>query len=123
MNIVTRFGGSASAEVWLMKSTDEPVSCKADGDGPIDAAFNAIAALTGMDATLTDFEVRSLTVGQDAQGEVVVFMRKDGRDYRGTGVSTDIIEAGTRALVDAVNRIVRSREIGRPEKSQAAASV
>jgi len=123
MNIVTRFGGSASAEVWLMKSTDEPVSCKADGDGPIDAAFNAIAALTGMDATLTDFEVRSLTVGQDAQGEVVVFMRKDGRDYRGTGVSTDIIEAGTRALVDAVNRIVRSREIGLPEKSQAAASV
>ena len=123
MNIVTRFGGSASAEVLLSKSADEQINGNAEGDGPIDAAFKAIAKITGMDVTLTDFEVRSLTMGQDAQGEVAVFMRKDGRDYRGTGISTDIIEAGTRAMVDAVNRIIRAQDLGRPEKSQAGASV
>jgi 2-isopropylmalate synthase len=123
MQIVTRFGGSASAELWLQKDEQDLVSEKAEGDGPIDAAFKAILAATGVDASLKDFEVRSLTVGQDAQGEVAVLLKTSGRDCRGTGVSTDIIEAGARALVDAVNRIVRTRDAGFVEHSRAAASV
>jgi 2-isopropylmalate synthase len=123
MQIVTRFGGSASAELWLQNDQEDLVSEKAEGDGPIDAAFKAILAATGVEATLKDFEVRSLTVGQDAQGEVAVLLKTSGRDCRGTGVSTDIIEAGARALVDAVNRIVRTRDAGFVEHSRAAASV
>lgn len=123
MNILTRAGGHATAELWMQKEEDAPCSEHAAGDGPIDATYRAIAAVTGVNAELKDFEVRSLTVGQDAQGEVAVLMHHQGRDYRGIGVSTDIIEAGARALVDAVNRIVRSQDAGRVEKSQAAASV
>jgi 2-isopropylmalate synthase len=123
LNIVTRFGGRATAQLWLEDESGEQVCQKAEGDGPIDAAFKAILAATGVEASLKDFEVRSLTVGQDAQGEVAVLLKHGGRDCRGTGVSTDIIEAGARALVEAVNRIVRARDAGRKERRQAAASV
>src|SRR5262249_51944215 len=63
------------------------------GDGPIDAVFKAIEHLTGIDVTLRDYRLRSVTVGEDAQGEAHVEAEYDGRVINGRGVSTDIIEA------------------------------
>jgi 2-isopropylmalate synthase len=75
------------------------------GDGPIDAIFLAIEDLTGMHVTCKDFRVHSVTVGQDAQGEVTVQVEYDGRLYRGRGVSTDSVEASAKAFLNAINRI------------------
>ena len=60
--------------------------------------------------TLLDFEVRSVSVGEDAQGEVAVLVRSEDRDYRGHGISTDITEAGALAFLDVINRVLRARE-------------
>lgn len=76
----------------------------ATGDGPVDASFNAIERCTGLNFTLDDYIVRSVTGGKDAQGEVVVKLDKDGRKVRGRGLSTDIVEASVRAYIDAINR-------------------
>jgi 2-isopropylmalate synthase len=75
------------------------------GDGPVDAIARAIARATGIEFDLRDFSIRSLTGGQDAQGQANVRVTHEGREYRGQAVSTDVIEASARALIEAVNRI------------------
>lgn len=75
------------------------------GDGPVDAVFLAIEKLTGMTVVCKEFRVHSVTVGKDAQGEVMVEVEHAGQLYRGRGVSTDSVEASARAFLSAINRI------------------
>jgi len=49
--------------------------------------------------------VHAVTIGEDAQGEAVVYAEQNGRSYRGASVSTNIIEASAKALLEIVNRI------------------
>ncbi len=74
------------------------------GDGPIDAVFKTLERITGLSARLEDFQVRGVTSGKDAQGEVSVAILHNGKTFRGKGVSTDIIEASARAYLKALNR-------------------
>ncbi len=78
------------------------------GDGPVDAVFLAIEELTGVTVTCRDFTIHNVTVGKDAQGEVVVEVEHEGQLYRGRGVSTDSVEASAKAFLGAVNRIAAS---------------
>ena len=102
----------ASAVVRLLNESGNEVSESADADGPVAAAFNAIEKATGISLALKNFELHSATVGQDAQGEVVVTVEYNGDSYRGHGVSVDIVEAGSRAYLEVVNRILRRRDRG-----------
>jgi len=79
------------------------------GDGPIDAAFLATEKITGLQLICKDFQVRSATLGQDAQGEVNVDVEHDGQTFRGRGVSTDTVEATVLAILSAVNRILSAK--------------
>jgi len=78
------------------------ISC---GDGPIDAIFLAVEQVTGITVVCRDFNVHSVTVGKDAQGEVLVQVEHDGQLYRGRAVSTDSVEASAKAFLNAINRI------------------
>jgi 2-isopropylmalate synthase len=78
----------------------------ASGDGPIDAIFLAIEQITGMSVVCKDFSVHSVTVGKDAQGEVMVQIEYEGQVYRGRGVSTDSVEASAKAFLNAINRVL-----------------
>jgi 2-isopropylmalate synthase len=75
------------------------------GDGPIDAIFLAIRDLTGKDISIKEFTAHSVTMGEDAQGGVTVYINFNGDTFRGHGVSTDTIEASTIAILNAVNRL------------------
>jgi 2-isopropylmalate synthase len=75
------------------------------GDGPIDAIFLAIEEATGFTVVCKDFSVHSVTVGKDAQGEVLVQVEHNGQIYRGRSVSTDSVEASAKAFLNAINRI------------------
>ena len=77
----------------------------AEGDGPVDAAFLATEKITGLKLQCKDFQVRSATLGRDAQGEVTVQIEHGSQLFRGRGVSTDTVEATVRAILSAVNRI------------------
>ena len=48
-------------------------------------------------------------MGDDAQGEVTVTVNYEGQDYRGHGISTDIIESGALAYLEVINRIDRNK--------------
>ncbi|MEX1308510.1 MAG: 2-isopropylmalate synthase [Eubacteriales bacterium] len=93
----------SSAEVAL--SLDgKTKSDKATGDGPVDAAFKAIEQISGKAFKLQTYRINAVTEGEDAMGMVDVTMEIDGQDYKGRGVSTDIIESSIRACLDALNR-------------------
>lgn len=78
----------------------------ATGDGPVDAAFNAMERAVGFSLILEDYSLRAVTEGKDALGEVTVRVSKNGRNFVGRGVSTDIIEASVKAYLNAINRTV-----------------
>ena len=56
--------------------------------------------------------MHSGTIGEDAQGEATVTVEYNDQSYRGHGTSTDIVEAGSRAYLEVINRILRRRELG-----------
>ncbi|MGZ0170290.1 MAG: 2-isopropylmalate synthase [Planctomycetales bacterium] len=76
----------------------------ATGDGPVDAIFRALERVVGIEAVLTDYQVRSISTGKDAQGEVMVEIKVNDRVFHGKGVSTDIVAASARAYLKALNR-------------------
>ena len=44
------------------------------GDGPVDAVYKAIAGLTGTKAKLLRYDIRAVTEGTEAMGEVTVHL-------------------------------------------------
>jgi len=79
------------------------------GDGPVDAAYEAIRRAMDLRPKLEEYSIRAITGGTEALGEATVRIREDGRAFIGRGVSTDIIEASAKAYVDAVNRMVAAQ--------------
>ena len=75
------------------------------GDGPVDAVYRTIAAITKTKSKLLMFGVNAITGGTDAQGEVSVRVEEDGRTVSGHGADTDIIMAAARAYLNALNRL------------------
>lgn len=82
----------------------------ATGDGPVDAVFWTLERITKIEAKLQDYQVRSVSHGKDAMGEVGVEISVGGRNYYGKGVSTDIIEASARAYLKALCRAEMDRQ-------------
>jgi 2-isopropylmalate synthase len=80
------------------------------GDGPVDATYKAIAAITDTKSRLLKFEVKGITGGTDALGEVVVSLEEDGRSVRGHGADTDIIVASAKAYINALNKLAAKRK-------------
>ena len=99
-NIIT-----ATAAVTL-KNDDKEIEEVSTGDGPVDAAFNAIEKIVGVELVLEDYALHSVTEGNDAQGEALVKIRKDEKIYSGRGLSTDVVEASIDAYLDAVNKML-----------------
>jgi 2-isopropylmalate synthase len=101
---------SSTANIVLSVNNEKKEEA-ATGDGPMDAAFKAIERIIGISFKLEDYNVRSVTSGKDAQGEVVVKIRKANRIVAGRGLSTDVVEAGIRAYVNAVNKIMNDKAL------------
>ena len=98
-NIVT-----SMAHVVLLKNGEE-VQGHSTGDGPIDAAFLSIENIVGRHFELDDFQISAVTEGREAVGSGVVRLRSNGKLYSGKGISTDVIGAGIRAFLAALNKI------------------
>ncbi len=80
------------------------------GDGPVDATYKAIASMTNTKSHLLKYEVKGITGGTDALGEVVVSLEEDGRTVRGHGADTDIIVASAKAYINALNKLAAKRK-------------
>ena len=96
---------SATAHIKLLKNA-QPVEGVYIGDGSIDAAFQAIEKITGCHYELDDFQLQAVTEGREAMGQTIVKLRAGGKLYSGRGISTDIVGAGIRAYLSALNKII-----------------
>jgi 2-isopropylmalate synthase len=86
------------------------------GDGPVDAALKAMDRITRTRGKLLDYQLRAVSEGKDALGEVTVKVDfGDGELVTGKGASTDVVEASARAYLNAVNRFLGN---GQSQKSQ-----
>lgn len=95
---------SATCHITLKKG-DQVLDSVCVGDGPIDAAFQAIDKVIGHHYELDDFQIQSVTEGREAMGETVVRLRSEGKIYSGRGISTDIVGSSIAAYINAVNKI------------------
>ncbi len=115
LQVVSGTSAIPTATVTIKDSTGKIDTDASTGDGPIDAAYSAIARITGIRAALTDYRIRAVSKGKDAMGEVNIELDHNGAKVRGRGVSTDIVEASAQAYLAAINRLrmheYRKREI------------
>lgn len=75
------------------------------GDGPVDATLKTIDRITGQHGKLLDYQLRAVTQGKDAIGEVTIKVDfGDGEALTAKGSSTDIIEGSARAYLNGLNR-------------------
>lgn len=81
------------------------------GDGPINACYAAIREIAGLpSARLEVYNLTAVDGGMDAQCEATVKVSHNGRVYRGSGVSTDIVEASIRAYIQALNAALADKD-------------
>ncbi|MDH5527782.1 MAG: 2-isopropylmalate synthase [Nitrospirota bacterium] len=103
LEAVTRTGKTPHAKVTILVKGQKH-SGEADGDGPVDATYRAIAALSGTRSELTAYIVQAISGGTDAQGIVTVKISDDGRTFTGQGADPDIVVASARAYLHALNK-------------------
>ena len=110
LHVASGTGTLPTASVKIkIKGEDEIKQAAACGDGPVDAAYEAIREATGLSPKLESYSIRAVTGGKEALGEATVKIKDNGRAFTGRGVSTDIIEASAKAYVDAINRMVSAQ--------------
>ena len=93
------------------------------GTGPVDAVYQGINRIVGVENTLVEFVVQAVTAGMDANGDVTIRIEVPdrGRDmletaqgrarrrlFSGRGVDTDIIVASAKAYLQALNKQIAS---------------
>ena len=99
-------GGSVLATASVRMDVGGKKICEAaTGNGPVDAVYQCILRITGVDAKIYSFEIKAGGQGKDALGEVDIIVDYEGRKFHGMGLATDIIESSARALVHAINSI------------------
>jgi 2-isopropylmalate synthase len=108
------------AAVCLRGPDGEAVWATSHGNGPVDAAFKAIDHIVDVPNELLEFSVQAMTEGVDAVGKVSVRIQGEApvggtgqvgkRMFLGRGADTDIIVAGTKAYLFALNRLLAARQ-------------
>ena len=94
-----------------LRINDELIEKTEHGDGPVDAVFKAIASITGTKSKLLKYEVKAITGGTDALGEVVVSLEEDSNSVSGHGNDTDIIIASAKAYINALNKLSARKKL------------
>ncbi len=100
---------------------DKKITQAATGNGPVDAAFNAIIkAIDGHDLEIVDFKLDSKGEGSDALAQVSVIVEYNGRRFNGIGLATDIVEAGVKSLIFVLNNTYLADQIDQQKQDKIA---
>jgi len=113
-SVTSSHGGNATGTVTLSIDGRER-SAEATGNGPVNALFkgvdDAIQPILGWHPTLIEYEIKAVSAGEDAQGQVLVRCRRSSDEGQGAlvvsghGLSTNIIEASLDAYLVAINKL------------------
>lgn len=76
------------------------------GDGPVDAAFEAINRIVRpVEHSFDVYRISGISPGKDTMGEVTVKLSCDDRTFTGVGLHTNIVDASVRAYLRAMNKL------------------
>lgn len=104
-----------------IQAGDNEITQAATGNGPVDAAFNAIIkAIEGHDLEIVDFKLDSKGEGADALAQVSVIVEYNGRRFNGIGLATDIVEAGVKSLIFVLNNTYLADQIDQQKQEKIA---
>lgn len=94
-----------------LRVNDDIRRATVEGNGPVDAAFNAIRALVPHTATLKLYQVNAITQGTDAQAEVTVRLETpDGKIVNGNSSNIDTVVASALAYISALCKLQTLQE-------------
>lgn len=88
-----------------MEINGRSVEATAMGNGPVDAAINAIRQIMKKEITICEFTIQGVTKGSDDCCKVHMQVEFEGKYYYGYASSTDIVEASVNAYIDCINKI------------------
>lgn len=74
------------------------------GNGPVDAAINALRRIVRRNVTIKEFTIQNITKGSDDMGKVHMQVEYEGHEYYGFGANTDIVAASVEAYIDCINK-------------------
>jgi 2-isopropylmalate synthase len=113
-SVTSSHGGRATGTISLSVNGEDR-SSDATGNGPVDALYSAVdqalLPALGWRPVLTEYEIKAVSAGEDAQGQVFVRCRRSSDEgpgaliVSGHGLSTNIIEASLEAYLEGVNKL------------------
>ncbi len=104
LQVICGKGSIPSATVTLEINGQHSTATSA-GNGPIDAAFNAVKQIVTKKARLEEFLIQAITRGSNDLGKVHIQVEYKGGMYYGFSASTDIVTASVEAYIDALSHI------------------
>ena len=100
--------GSAQGIRLMIDIDGTPHTLNGEGNGPINAAVNALKC-AGINIQVRSYEERSmLPTGEDGNTQACAFMEISGKnsgEYYGVGVDSNIVTASLKALLSGANRL------------------
>ena len=118
-SVTSSHGGNATGSATISMGGEERTA-EATGNGPVNALFRAVdeavQPVLGWHPTLTEYEIKAVSAGEDAQGQVLVRCRRSSDEgpgalvVTGHGLSTNIIEASLEALHRGGQQAPRRRD-------------
>lgn len=106
VQVVSGEPGIPTATVRLKDRAGRELVDSNHGTGPVDAIYNAVNRIVGVENDLIEFSVQSVTEGIDAMAEVTIRVRRGNDVYTGRGASSDILVASARAYLNALNKLL-----------------
>ena len=103
LQVTTGKGVRSVASIGLIIA-NEKFESAASGNGPVDAAINALKNIIKRKMTLREFTIQAISKGSDDMGKVHMQVEYDGRVYYGFGANTDIVTASVEAYIDCINK-------------------
>ncbi len=102
-----------SATIQLTNAEGKQIIDAAIGHGPVNAVCNCINRIVSYDPELSYFDIKNVTEGVDAQGEVTIKINYQGITYMGRYANTDILVASAHAYLNAINRLIAAKDMSK----------
>lgn len=106
---VTSGHGVRPVAALIIDIAGEKFNAAAEGNGPVDAAIQAVKQIIRREVTLKEFTIQAINRGSNDVGKVHMQVEHGGNVYYGFGANTDIVAASVEAYIDCINKFKPSR--------------
>ena len=100
-------GDSVKGRV-VIEYAGKATTVEVQGNGRLDCVSSAIKQVTGLTYVLENYVEHALEEKSSSKAASYVCLVSDGKPYWGAGIHTDIMTSSVKALVSAVNRMLKA---------------